>query len=156
MSLEPTWTTERELMLRKDFKAGLSCKQSAVRMGLTRNMVIAKRWRLGLIATPLRDARTPEEREKIRSEHHALAYWATHRFEPKGCAPGVPEVYDPSDDTSAAKTCVDIRDWHCKWPLEPTAKEANHRTLFCGKAREGKGSFCAKHAARAYTCEEAL
>ena len=44
----PTWTTERVERLKKHFEAGLSCRQIAVDIGVSRNAVIGKLSRLGL------------------------------------------------------------------------------------------------------------
>ena len=45
---EPTWTTERLERLRIHFDAGLSCREIAVNIGVSRNAVIGKLSRLGL------------------------------------------------------------------------------------------------------------
>ena len=44
----PTWTDERVELLKNHFEAGLSCRQIAVDIGVSRNAVIGKLSRLGL------------------------------------------------------------------------------------------------------------
>ncbi len=44
----PTWTTERVEPLKNHFQAGLSCRQIAADIGVSRNAVIGKLSRLGL------------------------------------------------------------------------------------------------------------
>src|SRR4029453_18973352 len=44
----PTWTTERVELLKNHFAAGLSCRQIAADIGVSRNAVIGKLSRLGL------------------------------------------------------------------------------------------------------------
>ena len=44
----PTWTTERVELLKSHFEAGLSCRQIAAEIGVSRNAVIGKLSRLGL------------------------------------------------------------------------------------------------------------
>src|SRR5688572_14131054 len=44
----PTWTTERVERLISHFQAGLSCRQIAADIGVSRNAVIGKLSRLGL------------------------------------------------------------------------------------------------------------
>src|SRR2546430_14951122 len=44
----PTWTTERLELLKNRFEAGLSCRQIACEIGVSRNAVIGKLSRLNL------------------------------------------------------------------------------------------------------------
>ena len=44
----PTWTTERVELLKQQFEEGLSCRQIAASIGVSRNAVIGKLTRLGL------------------------------------------------------------------------------------------------------------
>src|SRR5947208_2033160 len=44
----PTWTTERVELLKQHFEAGLSCREIAAQIGVSRNAVIGKLTRLGL------------------------------------------------------------------------------------------------------------
>ena len=44
----PTWTNERIELLKTHFQAGLSCRQMAADIGVSRNAVIGKLSRLGL------------------------------------------------------------------------------------------------------------
>src|SRR3954453_16331511 len=48
----PTWTTERVELLKQHFEAGLSCRDIAARIGVSRNAVIGKLTRLGLTRGP--------------------------------------------------------------------------------------------------------
>ena len=43
---EPTWTTERVELLKSRFDAGLSCREIAADIGVSRNAVIGKLSRL--------------------------------------------------------------------------------------------------------------
>lgn len=50
---QPTkWTAERDAELTRHWEAGQSAKQSATELGVTRNAVIGRRYRLGLPAHP--------------------------------------------------------------------------------------------------------
>src|SRR3954454_16001681 len=46
--LSPTWTDERIELLRQPFEAGLSCRELAADIGVSRNAVIGKLSRLNL------------------------------------------------------------------------------------------------------------
>ena len=48
----PTWTTERVELLKRHFDEGLSCRQIAATIGVSRNAVIGKLTRLGLTRGP--------------------------------------------------------------------------------------------------------
>ncbi|MEP6836508.1 MAG: GcrA family cell cycle regulator, partial [Bradyrhizobium sp.] len=47
-AIGPTWTTERVERLKSHFEAGLSCREIAAEIGVSRNAVIGKLSRLGL------------------------------------------------------------------------------------------------------------
>src|SRR4051794_24048771 len=48
----PTWTTERVELLKQHFEEGLSCREIAAIVGVSRNAVIGKLTRLGLTRGP--------------------------------------------------------------------------------------------------------
>ena len=57
--------------------------------------------------------------------------------------------------TAAAKSepvpLVDLRSCHCRWPLWGAEKPDPRRSLYCGAAAPPGRSYCAEHAARAFT-----
>src|SRR3979409_1586868 len=60
---QPTWTTERIELLKSRFEAGLSCRQIADDIGVSRNAVIGKLNRLNLTREDNRDPRRPAKKE---------------------------------------------------------------------------------------------
>ena len=56
---EPTWTVERLERLKSCFEAGLSCREIADDIGVSRNAVIGKLSRLNLTRGGRSDARGP-------------------------------------------------------------------------------------------------
>ena len=56
---EPTWTAERVELLKSHFAAGLSCREIADNIGVSRNAVIGKLSRLNLTREEAGDARRP-------------------------------------------------------------------------------------------------
>src|SRR4051794_40656564 len=56
---EPTWTPERVELLKSRFEAGLSCREIACDIGVSRNAVIGKLSRLNLTRENSGDARAP-------------------------------------------------------------------------------------------------
>ena len=57
----PTWTAERVEQLKAHFAAGLSCREIAVEIGVTRNAVIGKLSRLGLTREKQQRRAAPEK-----------------------------------------------------------------------------------------------
>src|SRR5258706_13410493 len=56
---QPTWTAERIELLKNRFEAGLSCREIACDIGVSRNAVIGKLSRLNLTREKPGDARRP-------------------------------------------------------------------------------------------------
>ncbi|MGC2085904.1 MAG: GcrA family cell cycle regulator, partial [Bradyrhizobium sp.] len=54
---QPTWTTERIQQLKLHFEAGLTCREIAAQLGVSRNAVIGKISRLALVRDNGGDAR---------------------------------------------------------------------------------------------------
>src|ERR1700682_915736 len=63
---EPTWTTERIERLKNRFEAGLSCRQIADDIGVSRNAVIGKLSRLSLTRERSGDAPRPARKDAAR------------------------------------------------------------------------------------------
>lgn len=140
-----TWTTERVTLLKDRINAGFTCGQIAGEMGLSRNAVIGKATRLGLLGqrasartTAPSRIRRREPRPKPTTPQHILrALWAQPQL---SCAE-VPE--------SSANRCslFELREWHCRWPIgDPTAKNFG----FCGNKPLNGFPYCAVHARIGY------
>ena len=59
---DPTWTDERIELLKQHFEAGLTCRQIADDIGVSRNAVIGKLSRLNLTREKSGDAGRPARR----------------------------------------------------------------------------------------------
>ena len=72
----PTWTTERVELLKGHFDAGLSCREIAAAIGVSRNAVIGKLARLELTRGPARAKPRPDKtaRERSRKSIPRLQY----------------------------------------------------------------------------------
>ena len=57
LATEPTWTPERVELLKSRFAAGLSCREIACDIGVSRNAVIGKLSRLNLTREKSGEAR---------------------------------------------------------------------------------------------------
>ncbi len=63
----PTWTTDRVELLKSHFEAGLTCREIAASIGVSRNAVIGKLARLHLTRGPARAEPRPTKAARDRS-----------------------------------------------------------------------------------------
>jgi GcrA cell cycle regulator len=142
---QKTWTKERVALLKDRINAGFTCGQIAGEMGVSRNAVIGKASRLGLLGqrasarttTPSR-IRGRQARPQATTPQRTLrVLWA----QPQLSCGEVPE--------SSANRCslFELREWHCRWPIgDPTAKSFG----FCGNKPVHGLPYCAAHARIGY------
>jgi hypothetical protein len=137
------WSTERVEALSEHHRLGLTAAQSAILLGTTKNAVIAKRYRLGLVAIP-RVAKVAVCPAPSRRSSATV-----FRTPPTFPAEPLPDMDGPLPQDAAPVTLAARRSDQCAWPLGAAEEQADWRTLFCG-APVVRASFCACHAARAY------
>jgi GcrA cell cycle regulator len=137
---EPTWTTERVERLKNHFEAGLSCREIAVHIGVSRNAVIGKLSRLQLTRSPEpRPGKTAKERSPRsipRLQYQMLRVLYEDR---------------PADDTPIASerrcSLLELSGERCRWPIStPGADDF----CFCGNTPLEGAPYCAGHARLAY------
>jgi len=71
----PTWTTDRVELLKSHFEAGLTCREIAASIGVSRNAVIGKLARLELTRGPARAKPRPDKtaRDRFQEIHPQTA-----------------------------------------------------------------------------------
>src|SRR5689334_17771453 len=131
----PTWTTDRLEQLKAHFAAGLSCREIAVEIGVSRNAVIGKLSRLGLTrektsAEPRQQkpARERRARPVPRMQYEMLR--AVYEDAPTAGAPVVSE-----------RRCslFELSQERCRWPVSAEAEAF----AFCGNTPVGGLPYCA-------------
>ena len=137
---EPTWTTERVELLKIHFAAGLSCREIADDIGVSRNAVIGKLSRLNLTREKAGDARRPARTD------------AANRPRPRS----VPRLQYRLLQAAAneepihnAHRCslLDLSEERCRWPIStPGAADF----CFCGNPPIKGLPYCAGHTRLAY------
>ena len=137
---EPTWTAERVELLKIHFAAGLSCREIADDIGVSRNAVIGKLSRLNLT------------REKAGDARRAARTDAANRPRPRS----VPRLQYRRLQAAAndepihnAHRCslLDLSDERCRWPIStPGAADF----CFCGNPPIKGLPYCAGHTRLAY------
>ena len=138
----PTWTDERLELLKGHFVAGLTCRQIAAEIGVSRNAVIGKLSRLGLSRgkPPGGEARPRKPRERRGRPVPRLQYEMLR------------QVYDEAAFTAAPVvserrcTLFELSKERCRWPVNAEAEEFS----FCGNTPLAGMPYCSGHTRLAY------
>jgi GcrA cell cycle regulator len=143
-ALQPTWTTERVELLKNRFEAGLSCRQIAVDIGVSRNAVIGKLSRLNLTREgsagerrPARKTKGPRLKTTPRLQYQMLQ---TVYAEPQSLA---------DEPICAEHRCslFELSEERCRWPISTPGAED---FCFCGNAPVDGLPYCPGHSRLAY------
>lgn len=142
-AFEPTWTSERIELLRTHFEAGLTCREIADQIGVTRNAVIGKLSRLNLnrdkvpAPAPRRVARQPRRRAVSRLRRQIL----------KSVAGGTVPSEEAPIHNGHCCSLLELTKRTCRWPIStPGAPDFR----FCGNAPIEGLPYCAGHSRLAY------
>ena len=137
----PTWTTERLELLKTHFAAGLSCRQIAAEIGVSRNAVIGKLSRLGLSRERSGDEARPKKPRERRGRSVPRLQYEMLR-----------QVYDEAAFTEAPvvseQRCslLELSKERCRWPVNAEAEEFS----FCGNTPLAGMPYCQGHTRLAY------
>ena len=109
----PTWTVERVELLKSRFEAGLSCRQIACEIGVSRNAVIGKLSRLNL--TRDGEARPPARKRAAKGQRPKtgprLQYQMLKAFY------GEPQPDDEPIHNGHCCSLFELSDERCRWPI---------------------------------------
>jgi GcrA cell cycle regulator len=149
-AFRPTWTVERLELLKIHFDAGLSCREIAAEIGVSRNAVIGKLSRLNL-------TRDKAGNEPLVAKRRPKSTATRHRREP------VPKLRYQllkalrAEPLSAAKdeqihnghccSLFELSDERCRWPISTPGA---HDFCFCGNPPVEGMPYCAGHSRLAY------
>ena len=140
-AFEPTWTSERVELLKTHFEAGLTCREIADQIGVTRNAVIGKLSRLNLnrekaaAPAPKSVAREPRRRAASRLRRQIL----------RSVAIGQP-IEAPIHNGHCC-SLFELSERTCRWPIStPGAPDF----CFCGNPPIDGLPYCAGHSRLAY------
>jgi GcrA cell cycle regulator len=143
---QPTWTKERLELLKSGFEAGLSCREIAAHIGVSRNSVIGKISRMNLtrdkpgVRRPARKAAEPAYRPKAA---------ATLRHFLLKAVPIEPEPIVEDDPIHNGHSCslFELSKERCRWPIStPGAADF----CFCGNTPIEGLPYCPGHSRLAY------
>jgi len=139
-----TWTTERIELLKTHFAAGLSCREIANEIGVSRNAVIGKLSRLNLT----REKKPMSRRESVKTDRSRSVPRLQYRMLRKAFSEALP--LDESQDTILSeKHCslLELSEQRCRWPINSPGEEG---FCFCGNQPLGSLPYCAGHSRLAY------
>ena len=145
--LPQTWTDERLELLKSGFAAGLSCREIAATIGVSRNAVIGKISRLNLKRDKDRVVRT---RKPERGTGEACPRGAPRlRQMLLKAYPAEPDAARADEPIHNGHTCslFELGRDTCRWPIStPGADDF----CFCGNPPLGGLPYCAGHSRLAY------
>lgn len=153
----PNWTSEEDDSLRRFIKEGLASGQIATALGRSRNAVVGRAKRLGLVfmtQAGMRRREVKEQREssapRVPSRKHqplggnrfkSLREKAT---ETEAAPKELPRWTAHSDAPEPRNlSLVDLEWLDCRWPVNNPERGQEH--LFCGHKRASGSSYCAHH-----------
>jgi GcrA cell cycle regulator len=138
----PTWTTERVELLKSHFEAGLSCREIAANIGVSRNAVIGKLSRLGLTrgefnAEPRLAKKERSSRSIPRQQYQML----------RTVYQGGESVDDAPVVSERRCSLFELSKQRCRWPIStPGADDF----CFCGNTPLEGMPYCVGHTRLAY------
>jgi GcrA cell cycle regulator len=142
----PTWTTDRVELLKSHFEAGLTCREIAASIGVSRNAVIGKLARLHLTRGPARaEPRSTKAvaRDRSRKSIPRLQYQILQAVY-ENAPPTTQE--DPIVSESRC-SLLELSNQRCRWPISTPGAED---FCFCGNTPLEGAPYCSGHHRLAY------
>jgi GcrA cell cycle regulator len=145
-AVEPTWTAERLALLKSAFEAGLSCREIAADIGVSRNAVIGKLSRLNLRRDEGRSRRRAGKRAAKTDRRNT-----TPRLQQEMLAAlyGEPQPDIPDQPIDDARRCslYELSEERCRWPI---SSPGSADFCFCGNRPLEGLPYCPGHHRLAY------
>jgi GcrA cell cycle regulator len=144
---EPTWTAERVELLKLRFEAGLSCREIADDIGVSRNAVIGKLSRLNLTRRKSGDAPKPARKEAVKGNRPRTMPRIQYQMlvalyaEPEPVADEAPIHHGPGC------SLLELSAEKCRWPISTPGAED---FCFCGNTPVEGLPYCPGHTRLAY------
>jgi GcrA cell cycle regulator len=144
---EPTWTTERVELLKSRFAAGLSCREIAGDLGVSRNAVIGKLSRLNLTRENGRDARCATQEDATKGRRPKTV--PRLQYQMLKALYGEPQPAADDEPIPNGRCCslLELSEQRCRWPIS-TPGLADF--CFCGNTPLEGLPYCAGHTRLAY------
>jgi GcrA cell cycle regulator len=144
---QPTWTAERVELLKLRFEAGLSCREIAQDIGVSRNAVIGKLSRLNLSCKESREPRRPVPRDATKRARPKAASRRSYSLSLKMYAGQQPMVEEEPIYSGPGCSLLELSEQRCRWPISTPGAED---FCFCGNTPAEGVPYCAGHSRLAY------
>ena len=143
---EPTWTDERVELLKSRFAAGLSCREIACDIGVSRNTVIGKLSRLNLTREKNVEVRRIARKDKAKEKCPRSVPRAQYQMLRKLYAEAQPAA---SETIHSEHRCslLELSEEKCRWPINTPG---NEDFCFCGNSPLKGLPYCVGHTRLAY------
>jgi GcrA cell cycle regulator len=133
---ESTWTPERVALLKSHFEAGLSCRQIADDIGVSRNAVIGKLSRLHLTRREAGETPRPSRKPAPKLQKMLEEVYATP-----------PAAGDAPIHGGHHCSLFELSEQKCRWPISTPGAED---FCFCGNTPVEGLPYCPGHTRLAY------
>jgi len=153
LAIQPTWTAERIALLKSRFEAGLTCREIADDIGVSRNAVIGKITRLNLSRAEGVGERVPRRRESPKARPPANERQSpvhSQRQILKTPRPARPAEDAPPEALPCGEhrcSLLELSEEKCRWPISGLGAAG---FWFCGNQPVKGFPYCAGHARIAY------
>ena len=142
----PTWTTERIELLKLHFAAGLTCRQIANEIRVSRNAVIGKISRLNLTRDDTGRRRAPKDAAKSR-RRKITAGLRRQILRAVPIEDEQPASVDAPIHNGHCCSLFELSERTCRWPIS-TPGQPDFR--FCGNPPIAGLPYCPGHSRLAY------
>ena len=143
----PTWTDERIELLKTSFAAGLTCREIAGEIGVSRNAVIGKLSRLNLTRESDGKARRPARENAVKGPRRNAE--PRLQYQMLKAVYGAPQPAADDEPIHNVHCCslFELSEQRCRWPLNTPGAEDFR---FCGNPPVKGLPYCAGHSRLAY------
>ena len=138
-----TWTIERVELLKTHFAAGLSCREIACEIGVSRNAVIGKLSRLSLT----REKKPEIRRASVKSGRSRSVPRLQYRILRKLFNEAPLAENDEGIQSEQHCSLLELSEEKCRWPISHPGEED---FCFCGNRPLDSLPYCAGHSRLAY------
>jgi GcrA cell cycle regulator len=144
---QPTWTTERVELLKSRFEAGLTCREIANDIGVSRNSVIGKLSRLNLTREKSADTPRPARRDAAKGHRPRSVPRLQYQMLRKLYSEPQPLADREPISNQACCSLLELSEERCRWPIGTPGATDFH---FCGNTPVESLPYCPGHSRLAY------
>jgi GcrA cell cycle regulator len=144
---EPTWTDERVELLKSRFAAGLSCREIACDIGVSRNAVIGKLSRLNLTREKNGDARRAARKDAAKGRRPGSVPRLQYKMLQVLYAEPRPATDNEPIHNEHCCSLLELSEQSCRWPISTPGAED---FCFCGNTPLEGLPYCPGHSRLAY------